>query len=425
MFSNHRPVLYSFISLSVRLLTNPLTITLIAIKLTELEQGIYYTFISIAAIQWVFELGVSTCLIQKLAVEKNKDKQDALIKFGFVFFTISALILFFSLQLYSSWAFQTVDSVISWKWAWGIYSVFICLNILCNFLLVIEEGKLNVNHVYKCKLISGLVYALSLVISLAFDADLFSLGFAQASLFFCNLILNRKTLTSNISLISNRNISLKNVFYDIWSFQYKLSLVWIFGYFYWNGFIIYFFKNNSPEFAGKYGITFTLLSAISTIMSSWLTTKRSIIGSAISDGKIYLANRIFIANSIYAILGYSIFVVVMLFVLKVDYFQAFSSRFLSGHFLYEVVILRFVAMCTELLLVYLRAYNDEPLFKETILNYSLVPITIYVLHAFDSSNLIIIISSIIQFCFLIIMLRNGLNFIKRKKNEISSSNVCV
>lgn len=419
----NKPVLYSFISLTLRLLTNPLTVTLIALKLTEVEQGIYYTFISVAAIQWVFELGVSTCLVQRLSAAKDQLKTDSYIKFGLVFFFSSSVVLFISLYLYSAWVYKDMVEP-SWEGAWLFYSFFICVNLINNFSIIIDEGRLNVEKAYKCRMFSGFAYSLGLVLSLYLGCKLFSLGVAQLFIFIVVFVINGKGFICEISRIfNNTSINLTSTFKEIWNFQYKLSLVWVFGYFYWNAFAIFFFKYESPEFAGKYGITIALFSALATIMSSWLTTKRASLGRMISEGNINDSIRIFCKSSLIAITGYLICSFFVYIIIGIKPFPEFINRFLTDTWLLHVVLIRFVIMLTELLLIYLRAYNDEPLFKETVINYLLVPIVIYLTYLFNEVENILIYSSLVQVFMLLIMSVKARRYVREKKNRYS--NVCL
>lgn len=400
----------------LRVLTGPLSIFFITTKLTPLEQSVYYTFLSIAAIQWVFELGVSTSVVQKMASLKSKNNINALIQLGFLFFSILALILFFILLIYAKWVLEASD--LNWLNAWILYSSFICLNIVNNFLLIIEEGKINPDKVYFTKLISSFSYSLTLILSLKFGYGLLSLGFSQIAIFIVVIIMmnhNYKMVIQSINSI--KFIRSYIIFRNIIKFQFKLSIVWITGYLFWNFYTIFFFKYVDEVFSGQFSATNAIFNALSIGMASWLSTKRSVIGYLNSINEYRKTIHIFYKSWILAVLGYMACCFVFILCYKLIP-ESYLERLLGFNFIIQIIILRLLIMIQELMLIFLRTFNDEPLYKVTISNYILTPLVVIFSYQISMGDKVFIFSIITQLIFTMIYYYMSIKYINKKMSYL-------
>lgn len=406
-------------SLGLRLLTGPLSILLITTKLSLFEQGVYYTFIAIASIQWVFELGISTAIVQHLSSNRIGGRLiNAYVTFAFVFLSLSSFLLFFALLWYAFYLFHSLETNF-WLFPWAIYALFISINVLNNIILIYEESRGNPETAYRTKLYSGVAYAVSLIGCLLLDLGLYSLGIAQLSIFLSVICINYKNyicVAESYKSSSGKTIAV--VCRKLYKFQFKLSMVWILGYFYWNIYTIYIFKFVSVEVAGKYGAANAVLSAISIAMASWINTKRSVIGRYISDKKYQLAEKIYRECLVIGLLGYSALSILFLTFIYSG-LLGFDNRFLNINILVIMVIMRFAILWQECILIYLRMYKDEPLYLLTIANYFLtVPIVIAVYISGVEFYWVFIISMLVQILMIPSYLVGKRNYIlKRIESE--------
>ncbi|ELJ8615022.1 hypothetical protein RUK64_003407 [Vibrio cholerae] len=394
---HHKSAIYSIMSLGLRLLTGPLSILLITTKLSPFEQGIYYTFIAIASIQWVFELGISTAIVQHLSSNRIGGRLiNAYVTFAFIFLSLSSFLLFFALLWYAFYLFQSLETNL-WLFPWAIYALFISINVLNNIILIYEESRGNPETAYRTKLYSGIAYAVSLIGCLLLDLGLYSLGIAQLSIFFSVICVNYKNyifVAESYKRSSRKTIAV--VCIKLYKFQFKLSMVWILGYFYWNIYTIYIFKFVSVEVAGKYGAANAVLSAISIAMASWLNTKRSIIGRYISDKKYQLAENIYKQCLVIGLLGYSAVSILFLMFIYSGWL-GFDNRFLNIDILIIMVLMRFAILWQECILIYLRMYKDEPLYILTVINYFLTVPIVFSVHIIGVDFVwMFIISTLVQ-----------------------------
>jgi O-antigen/teichoic acid export membrane protein len=133
------------------------TLSLIVFFLSKEEQGYYYTFGSIVAIQVFFELGLNGIITQYVSHEfvhlewedniklsgsqEHLSRISSLLHFCFKVFIILALILFLVLIISGFMffnKFQHTGQVVSWKLPWVLLafasSLMLIINPICSFL---------------------------------------------------------------------------------------------------------------------------------------------------------------------------------------------------------------------------------------------------------------------------------------------------
>lgn len=404
----NRSALYSICSLFLKLMSGPLAVLLVATKLTPEVQGVYYTFISISTIQWIFEIGFSTAIVQHLSATKVKSHFNSYVRVAVCFFTVMSLLVFLSSQLYAQWVFADTSKSI-WLMPWLLYSLLFCLNILNNIVPLVEEGRINAEKVYLSKLISGVAYSVSLIISLWLGAGLYSLFISQLSMFLANVVLFKSDYST--IYFEYKSSSVKRsiaVAKSMLSFQYKLSLVWIVGYFYWNIYSVYFYKYVDAVFAGQYGATNSIINALAIAMTAWIQTKRSHLGNLVAGNKVSDTVPILKQALYFGLFGYIIIASIFILFLKLDVLNL-QHRFLVTGLVLQIAIMRLAILAHEIVFMYFRTFRDEPFYCLSILNYIITPLVVIFSHRYGTIEYCFVAAIAIQY-FLIIPI-----YIKSKK----------
>ncbi|HDY7456572.1 TPA: hypothetical protein RQJ58_004362 [Vibrio vulnificus] len=395
----NKSAMYSMSSILFKMMSGPLALILIATDLTKIEQGVYFTFISLSSIQWVFELGITTCIVQFLSASRCQRKKYY-IAFLIYFMFFSVILLQLSFILISRFVFENVDCDI-WFIPWVAYSIFICLNMFAGSFLVIEEGGGNVEYAYKIKFISSMSYTFFLIASLFLGLKLFSLVLAQLAMLLPVIIILRTRFVVIVSSFRVTGRRLRVVFREVISFQSKLSIVWIFGYFYWNSFSIIFFRYVSPEYAGEFGAINSVFSSISAISVALISTKRVPWGELNFLGRIVDSYNDF---KLYSVMSIVIFLTPSaLFVLFVHFFPELdvTKRFLPLEEILVFAVLRFLILLQELSLLYLRTFKDEPLYVITCANYLTMPVIVFLSLSMPELIYVYVIVSAVQLFFVL------------------------
>ncbi|EJQ6929585.1 hypothetical protein NZZ20_003572, partial [Escherichia coli] len=79
-------------------------------------------------------MGVSTCLIQFMAAEK--EKRATYSKIAFIFYSAISILLYIIFYFYSKWIFSDTDIEI-WRQPWILFSVGVCINVFTTFIYII------------------------------------------------------------------------------------------------------------------------------------------------------------------------------------------------------------------------------------------------------------------------------------------------
>ncbi|GKX63863.1 hypothetical protein SOASR032_24320 [Pragia fontium] len=414
-----------------KILSGPITLLFIASGLAPVEQGIYFTFISIAAIQQVFELGFSVVLVQTYASQNNSREysdfsNDINVKglhvFSIVTYFLIALVFYICAYNYGIYIFKDVPefdhlTLICWRW----YLFFIAISLLVIPFYSHMEGGLLVRNVYKSRFISIALSSSILWTLLFFNYGLIALVISQAVLVLSQFISIRKYIyNSCINIFKKRDILYIGFieFKKASGFQLKLALVWATGYFYWNSYNLIFFKLVSPVYAGVFGMTFALFNAFSVIAQNIVLVNRAKISNAITSNGIDNALRSFKCLQYVSIVVFLI-CITFLFLLKfiLPHFFIFN-RILETN---SMILLSIMFFCTTAICNYAtftRCFGIEALFKLSIIMNVIIPVITLLYTKFIGLDGLLIYIALAHVIFLLLSIVIIRNFIIRTRLKI-------
>lgn len=266
---------------------------LIALYLTKEEQGFYYTFGSILAIQVFFELGFNGIITQYAAHEsayiftyekslneteyKAQSRLSSLLQFCIKWFSILSIALFIILLIVGYVFFDKyghgVD--VNWKLPWLILVINTSLSFVLSPLFSFLEGIGRVKDMAKLRLVQQSVNLVVLWTMLSSGGQLYSAPIAGLfSLFviLCIFLFSdfRPVLLKIWQLIGEYKVSYKM---EIFPYQWKIALSWISGYFIFQLFNPVLFATDGAVVAGQMGMTLAVLNGIQSLSMSWMSTK--------------------------------------------------------------------------------------------------------------------------------------------------------
>ena len=270
-----------------------ITLLLIAKFLSKEEQGFYYTFTSVLAIQIFFELGLSGILTQFVAhemahikLENNIFKGEqkyisrlaSIIHFSAKWYFIFALLLIITLILGGGIFFykntQGVEHI-QWEVPWLMVSIFGGLNLLISPIMAILQGMHKVKEIAKLSFIQQIIVMIVSWISLILGAKLYLVAINLMMNFFILLILYGLSgyLKLLYNLLKYKVIEKINYWKEIFPYQWKIALSWASGYFIFQALNPIVFSFYGAVVAGKLGMTITILNGILALVISWTSTK--------------------------------------------------------------------------------------------------------------------------------------------------------
>ena len=260
------------------------------------DQGYYFLFASIIALQYICELGSTQVLAIKISAltevsrHKNSNLLDITsetkyisheksplkmtIELTSLMFTIIALSFFFASTIA---AFFLVDPVNSNSGTnlmviWVINAIFVSFNIKLNSLLMVGE---NIGYMSKISRLKTLVYLLS---GIAFSATAFFTknlySIIASPLANCLVVLLFLKYNPQLSALFRKSKSYDyKLLFRWWQkyvfpVQWKMSISWICGYASFSLVNLFIFKSLGPDAIAMYGLSATIFTGISQLASS-------------------------------------------------------------------------------------------------------------------------------------------------------------
>jgi len=278
------------------------TVALIARFLSPAEQGYYYTFGSLVALQIIFELGFSFVILQLASHERAalsishdyeitgnptaRARLASVIQKSVRWYSVAALLMFATVLPLGVYFFSSHDHAgprVSWLAPWCLDALMAALNFQLDPLLSFLEGCGYVPEVARLRFMQSVTGSLLAWLALILHHGLFApsmmlCGMALASLVW--LAGKRKLLFGLLRHHAGPNRISWGA--EVWPFQWRIAVSWFCGYFIFWLFNPVLFAFRGPVEAGQMGMSLSLANAIQAIAVSWVSTKSAPFGTLIA-----------------------------------------------------------------------------------------------------------------------------------------------
>lgn len=281
------------------------TLTLIARFLSPAEQGYYYTFYSLVALQIVFELGFSVVILQTASHEAAHltlaadgaitGKASAHARLASVlqksvrWYTIAALLmagillpagmLFFSRQA----AAHPAANSVSWLAPWILIVLATCVTFQIDPTFSFLEGCGYVPEVARTRLWQAMLGT-----SMGWTALLLHHG-----LFAPGLIVLGQAIAGSVFVYRKRRLLRPLLGHatgvhridwgaEVWPFQWRIAISWLCGYFIFQVFNPILFAYRGPVEAGQMGMSLNVCGTLSSMAIAWMNTKAAPFGRMVA-----------------------------------------------------------------------------------------------------------------------------------------------
>jgi hypothetical protein len=274
------------------------TVLLIAHFLTPTEQGYYYTFSSLVALQIVFELGFSFVILQLAAHERAHlhIQEDGSITGDQVAHSRLASVLQKAVRWYTAGALLMAAALlpagyhffhshhqpgvpVSWQLPWITAVLATTLTFQMDPLFAFLEGCGRIHQVARMRFTQAFAGSLMAWTALLLHHGLFAPAMVisgQAIAGGCFLFTQRKLLLPLLRY--NPSLHIVSWRREIWPFQWRIALSWICGFFIFQLFNPVLFAYRGATEAGRMGMSLSIAWALSGIAFSWMNTKSSPFG---------------------------------------------------------------------------------------------------------------------------------------------------
>lgn len=389
-----KAILFTSSSTLVGAVGNLISAILVIRFFTVEEQGYYYTFGSIVAIQIFFELGLNGIITQFVAHENaklkwasfsiiegndiHKSRLSSLLHFcvkWYFSFSLLLVLVLIPLGFYFFDNFSTKSISIFWKIPWLILSVSTAFNLLLSPLIAFLQGLGKVKEVAHFQLIAQIIRIVFVSLGLVFNFKLLVLGIGNFTLFFVMTTYLALNFRKHIFYVWHLPQTIKvNYLKEIFPFQWKIALSWLSGYFIFQLFNPVLFATEGSKVAGQMGLTLTVLNGVLTLSIAWMTTKIPLFSSLIATknfGQLdLLFNKTLKQSSLI-----NIFLIVIFFIFittaKLSNFTIgrtlLIDRFINILPLFFMSVTVVINLIISSWAIYLRCHKEDPYFINSII----------------------------------------------------------
>jgi O-antigen/teichoic acid export membrane protein len=363
------------------------TVVLVASLLNGIEQGFYYTFASILAIQVFFELGLNGIITQYVAHEvsyleqvenhyvgneANLSRISSLLHFTIKWFSALSFLVFSLLMgvgyVFFNYYYKS-GIEIDWHLPWVLLSIGTTLNFMLSPIIAFIEGLGKVKEIAKIRVFQQLFVLLLLWAGLAIGLKLYVGGISTVIGFLIFLFFIIKTFFPILKSIYHQKITEKVSYKtEIFPLQWKIALSWVGGYFIFQFFNPVLFATEGPIVAGQMGITLSILNAVLALSFAWVSTKTPLFSKYVARKEYSqldkLFNRTFNQSSFVNLIAmtgifFAIFCVRYFDVVLVG--KRLGDRFLPYLPLLFMMISFYMNHVIGAWAVYLRCHKKEPM----------------------------------------------------------------
>lgn len=289
-----------------------LTVLVIGFTLTQEQQGWYYTFLSLAALYSVFEMGLAAALVQvtaymfvnlhwlpqgRVAGENASIFASFFSKsvkiyalFALVFLLVSLTLGF---NIFSHKSSQAVSAPI-WLLPWVFLVLITASNMLTLPFLAVVEGSGEIAEVYKLKLLQGVLGAIACWVVLLLGGALW----AAMMLPLCGILVTvfwlfkkRICLVKGL-MVSNMTAGF-NWTHEILPLQWRVGLNWISVFLMSQLATPILFYYQDPVVAGQMGLSMTIAHMLGIVAQSWIARRVPALSQAVAKREWEILDHLF------------------------------------------------------------------------------------------------------------------------------------
>jgi hypothetical protein len=369
------------------ILAGAVTLLLLPLWLSPAQQGYYYTFASLLALQVFFELGLSQVIIQLVGHEAAhlrfhdngtvSGASDRLARLSGIvallrrWYAIAAM-LFFVLGGVAGALFFGCQGdalpIAQWAPAWVVVVALTAVNLYFSPQLAVVEGAGHVGQVARLRLFQSMVGYGALWILLITGANLW----ATVAVPFVSACATLLWLRARAGWLSTRLAGTSTINWrrDVFPMQWRIAVSFACGYLIFSLFTPVVFSIHGAAEAGRLGMAMSVFSAVTTLGLSWINAKTPSFAMHVSRGESAALNDLFRgvairSTAVTALMGFTI---VGLAALGSHMGIGAVQRIASPTTLLWIACAATVNTAVYAAAVYMRAHREEPMLPVSIVS---------------------------------------------------------
>ena len=350
------------------------------------QQGYYYTFSSILAIQVFFELGLGQVLLYKFssyalagcdffASGKSLEKHRLLYASRRIYIVISLLFFLATMAVGYTFFSHSGHTLFEWRPQWLFLVFATSINLMQSIKLIFLESHGRVADVATLRLMSNIVSTIILFTVLIFRGGLWAVivvPLVNAIISTWWIYRSSKSLVYRQSRNLDAVVTLNDICQiwrqEIFPLQWRISLSWLSGYFIFQLITPIAFSRFGPVVAGQLGFAITAMNSLLFVATTFTTAIAPRLSSLFHASRFHEYNILFdrsVLKSIVAIVLLSGLFIFGVYLVPI-FDTSISVRFLPWQslLLYSLsVIVLAVVHCWS---IYLRSQAIEPLVVQSM-----------------------------------------------------------
>jgi O-antigen/teichoic acid export membrane protein len=389
-----------------------ITVSLIARFLSSVEQGYYYTFGSLVALQIIFELGFSFVILQLASHERAKlsisldhkisgdetahARLASVVQKSVRWYSVAAVLMVATLLpagLFFFSTHQSAGSIVHWRFPWCFTALMAALNFQLDPLLSFLEGCGYVPEVARLRFFQSMIGSFLAWAALISHHGLFApsmmlLGMASGSVIW--LLGKRKLL---LGLLRHK-VGTDRIRWnqEVWPFQWRIAVSWLCGYFLFWIFNPVLFAFRGPVEAGQMGMSLSLANAIQAIAVSWISTKSAPFGALIARKEYRLLDHTFfqaLRQAVVVSVAGALCAWIGCIYLNAHHFR-FAQRLLDPISLGILLVYMAINVVIVSQAYYLRAHKQEVFFTNSLVGAVLVTASTFLFaHPYGAPGIVV------------------------------------
>jgi hypothetical protein len=399
-----RAIFFTIIARGWSALAGPVTFLFVAHFLRPEEQGYYYTFGSILALQVFFELGLAYVIMQSVSHEKahldwtpddarvvgdpvSKIRLASLLRLALKWYAVVAILVTAVLIPAGFWFFTSSPAdgaAVAWRIPWLLLVALTALNLVVTPFVGVLEGCGKVSEMASIHARQAILGSLAVWIGLAAGLQLYVgplVSFVSASVVIVTLLRRRRTFFGDLlktEVPAGEGVSWRR---EILPFQWKISLSWLSGFFIFQLANPVLFRYHGAVEAGRMGMTMRIIESITALAFAWVSTKSAPFGSYIARREFGTLDVVFrkAALQSVAVMTLGGISVIALYHIAKAAGVFYVDRLVGPLALYFLVANAVVNCIIFSQAIYLRAHKQEPFLINSLIGAILIPAVMYFL----------------------------------------------
>ena len=383
-----RAIAYTVLARGVQILGSTGTVLLILRFLTPVEQGYYYTLLSLVSLQVVFELGFSFVVQQMAAHEcahltlhaDGRIEGDpvaharlaSILQKTLRWYLALTVILCVSLLPVGAYFFSRhtrIAAPVAWHGPWTVAVLGTGFLFLLNPFFSFLEGCGQVWQVGRMRFGQAFLGA-----AMSWGALLAHHGlYSPALVIVAYVVIGLSFLWTRRKLLIRllRDPAVGGAVSwraEVWPFQWRIAVSWACAYFTAQIFTPVLFAYRGPEEAGQFGMSLGITMYVSTLVLAWMSTKATPFGQMIARSEFGRAKALFFRTlrQALSLLG-AMAVACELAVVALRYlFPRLAVRIASPQIFALLLVACVSSFIVQSMAIYLRSFKREPFLIQSV-----------------------------------------------------------